>query len=201
MSTETTASGIRRARPVDNDRFRAAVRELLEAAGFDIDPVHLGGSADHVLQLWRDRLLAGYDVDAGAQLGSGFADPRSDLVVVRDIAVFGLCPHHLVPWRGVAHVGYVPAGRLFGFGGIARLCDALCHRLTYQEWFTRDVAEAMVRAGGARAAACAVQAEQLCLILGENRRGEERVVTTAFAGSLAEDAASRAEFLRTIGLA
>ncbi|MBN2362313.1 MAG: GTP cyclohydrolase I [Deltaproteobacteria bacterium] len=201
MSADPTPSALARTRPVDAPRFKAAVRELLLAAGFELDPVHLAGSADHMLALWRDRLLAGYDVDIRTQLGTGFADPRTDLVVVRDIAVFGLCPHHLVPWRGVAHVGYLPGGRLFGFGGIARLCDALCHRLTYQEWFTRDVAEAMVRDGGVRAAACAVQAEQLCLILGENRRGEERVVTTAFAGSLAEDASGRLEFLRTVGLA
>ena len=201
MSADPAPSAIARPRPVDAERFKAAVRELLQAAGFELDPVHLGASADHVLALWRDRLLAGYDVDASVQLGHGFADPRSDLVIVRDISVFGLCPHHLVPWRGVAHVAYLPAGRLFGFGGIARLCDALCHRLTYQEWFTRAVADTMVRDGGVRAAACAVQAEQLCLLVGENRGGTERVLTTAFAGALAEDDTGRAEFLRAVGLA
>jgi GTP cyclohydrolase I len=184
---------------MDAPRFRAAVQSMLEAAGFDVDTVHLGHTAEHVQTLWAGRLLDGYDVSLDAVLGGGFEDPRRDLVALRDIAVHGMCPHHLVPWRGVAHVAYLPGGRLHGFGRIARLVDALGHRLTYQEWFTRDVAEALVRHGGARGAACVVEAAQLCLILGENRRGEERVVTTAFAGALADDAAARSECLRALG--
>jgi hypothetical protein len=93
-----------------------------------------------------------------------------------------VCPHHLVPFRGVAHVAYVPGGRLHGFGRIARLVDAIGHRLTYQEWMTRDIAEALVLHGQAKGAACVIEAEQLCLLLGEDRRGDERVYTQAFAG-------------------
>jgi len=201
MSHERQGAGIPRRRPFDQPRFRRAVDELLVAAGFDLDEVHLKVTASRVADMWRDRLLAGYDTDPVALLSEGFEDASRDLVVVRDIAVYGLCPHHLVPWRGVAHVAYLPGGQLYGFGRLARLVDSLCHRLTYQEWFTRDVADALVRDGSARGAACMVRAEQLCLILGEDRRGEERVVTSAFSGELEEDAQLRASFLQSVGVA
>ena len=117
---------------------------------------------------------------------------------MRGIAVHGVCPHHLVPFRGVAHVAYLPGGRLHGFGRIARMVDAIGHRFTYQEWMTRDIAEALVRHGRAAGAACVIEAEQLCLLLGEDRRGDERVVTQAFAGAFAQSDGLRSEFLRAI---
>lgn len=146
-----------------------------------------------VRALWEKRLLGGYGLDLAEVLGNGFADERADVVVIRGIAVHGICPHHLVPFRGVAHVAYLPGGRLHGFGRIARLVDAIAHRFTYQEWLTRDVVDALVEHGHARGAACVVEAEQLCLLLGEDRRGDERVVTQAFGGVLETDGARRAE--------
>ena len=79
------------------------------------------------------------------------------------------------------------------------MVDAIGHRLTYQEWMTRDIADALVGHGQARGAACVIEAEQLCLLLGEDRRGDERVVTQAFAGCFEGDAQLRAEFMRAIG--
>jgi GTP cyclohydrolase I len=143
-------------------------------------------------------LLGGYDLDPAEVLGEGFADDRADMVVVRGISVHGVCPHHLVPFRGVAHVGYLPGGRLHGFGRIARLVDAIGHRFTYQEWMTRDIAEAMMVHGKAQGGACVIEAEQLCLLLGEDRRGDERVVTQAFSGAFEGSEQLRREFLRTI---
>ena len=124
---------------------------------------------------------------------------RCDMIIVRGIAIHGVCPHHLVPFRGLAHVAYLPGGRLHGFGRIARLVDAIGHRFTYQEWMTRDIADALHHHGQARGAACVIEAEQLCLLLGEDRRGDERVVTQAFSGEFESDAQLRNEFLRAIG--
>jgi GTP cyclohydrolase I len=121
------------------------------------------------------------------------------MVVVRGIAIHGVCPHHLVPFRGVAHVAYLPGGRLHGFGRIARLVDAIGHRFTYQEWMTRDIAEALMHHGKARGAACVIEAEQLCLLLGEDRRGDERVMTQAFTGDFEASDQLRYEFLRGLG--
>ncbi|MEK8049799.1 GTP cyclohydrolase I FolE [Ideonella sp. DXS22W] len=191
--------GIARSGSFDGEAFERAIADLMAACGVPAEGVHTGKTPRRVRDLWEKRLLGGYALDPAEVLGEGFADPRQDMVVVRGIAVHGVCPHHLVPFRGVAHVAYVPGGRLHGFGRIARLVDAIGHRFTYQEWMTRDIADALLTHGHARGAACVIEAEQLCLLLGEDRRGDERVVTQAFAGCLADDAALRAEFMRAIG--
>lgn len=189
--------GIAQTRPFDAAAFESAVTAMLAAAGVD-DPDHMGKTAIRVRELWQERLLGGYGEDPEEVLGEGFADEREDIVILRGIAVHGVCPHHLVPFRGVAHVAYVPGGRLHGFGRIARLVDAVSHRFTYQEWMTRDIVNILMGQGMAKGAACVVEAEQLCLLLGENRRGDERVRTEAFGGVLESDAQKRGDFLRSI---
>ncbi|MBS0543954.1 MAG: GTP cyclohydrolase I FolE [Proteobacteria bacterium] len=190
--------GIARQGPFDAAAFERAVTDLLLACGIDPTTTHTGRTAQRVRELWQRRLLGGYELDPAAALGDGFADPRADMVVIRGIAVHGVCPHHLVPFRGVAHVAYLPGGRLHGFGRVARLVDAIGHRFTYQEWMTRDIADALMQHGKARGAACMIEAEQLCLLLGEDRRGDERVVTQAWSGAFADSAQLRNEFLHTI---
>jgi len=191
--------GIPRLGRFDAAAFEKAVGDLVRACGIAPDVAHMGRTAQRVRELWQRRLLGGYDLDPAEVLGDGFADDRSDMVVVRGISVHGVCPHHLVPFRGVAHVAYLPGGRLHGFGRIARMVDAIGHRFTYQEWMTRDIAEALIRHGRARGGACVIEAEQLCLLLGEDRRGDERVVTQAFCGSFEDSPSLRGEFLRAIG--
>jgi GTP cyclohydrolase I len=189
--------GIARAGEFDPVAFERAVTALLEACGIAPEGAHTGRTARRVRELWQRRLLGGYELDPAEALGDGFDDARDDMVVIRGIAVHGVCPHHLVPFRGVAHVAYLPGGRLHGFGRIARMVDAIGHRFTYQEWMTRDIADALMQHGHARGAACVIEAEQLCLLLGEDRRGDERVVTQAFSGAFRESAQLRNEFLRT----
>lgn len=198
-SKPCTGIGIPRQGAFDPVAFEQAVTDLLAACGIAPDMAHMGRTAQRVRELWQKRLLGGYEMDPAAALGDGFEDVRSDMVVIRGIAVHGVCPHHLVPFRGVAHVAYIPGGRLHGFGRIARMVDAIGHRFTYQEWMTRDIADALVVHGRAAGGACVVEAEQLCLLLGEDRRGDERVVTQAFAGSFTDSDQLRSEFLRAIG--
>jgi GTP cyclohydrolase I len=190
--------GIARSKAFDPVAFEAAVTDLLAACGIAPDMAHMGRTAQRVRELWQKRLLGGYDLDPAAALGEGFPDARTDMVVIRGIAVHGVCPHHLVPFRGVAHVAYIPGGRLHGFGRIARMVDAIGHRFTYQEWMTRDIADALVTHGLAAGGACIIEAEQLCLLLGEDRRGDERVVTQAFAGCFETSDQLRNEFLRAL---
>jgi GTP cyclohydrolase IA len=190
--------GIRRVGGFDAVAFEQAVGDMLRACGIAPEGPHTGQTARRVRELWERRLLGGYSLDPAEVLGEGFADTREDMVVVRGIAVHGVCPHHLVPFRGIAHVAYIPGGRLHGFGRIARLVDAIGHRFTYQEWMTRDIAEAMVEHGKARGAACVIEAEQLCLLLGEDRRGDERVFTQAYAGCFGNEPQLRSEFVNAI---
>ncbi|WP_346825117.1 GTP cyclohydrolase I FolE (plasmid) [Ralstonia solanacearum] len=191
-------SGIRRIRPFDAIAFEQSVRGMLEASGIEIDAAHTSRTAQRVRELWQKRLLDGYDVAPADVLGSGFADTRRDMVIIRSIAVHGVCPHHLLPFRGVAHVAYLPDGRLHGFGRIARMIDAISHRYTYQEWITSEIANVLITHGQARGAACLIEAEQLCLLMGEDRRGDERVITQCYAGEFEQNTQARMEFLRAI---
>ena len=190
--------GIPRTGTFDGPAFEKAIADLLRACGVAPEGSHTGMTARRVRELWEKRLLGGYAIDPATVLGKGFADPRQDMVTIRGIAIHGVCPHHLVPFRGVAHVAYVPGGRLHGFGRIARMVDSIGHRFTYQEWMTRDIADALLTHGQARGAACVIEAEQLCLLLGEDRRGDERVVTQAFAGCFEHDNQLRSEFMRVL---
>ncbi|GAB2898577.1 GTP cyclohydrolase I [Paraburkholderia jirisanensis] len=190
--------GIEPVRRFDPVAFETAVTGMLAAAGFDVENEHLQSAASCVRDLWQTRLLDGYRSDPAAALGSGFDDHRHDMVMMRGITVHGMCPHHLLPFRGLAHLAYLPGGRLFGFGSLTRLVDTVCHRLIYQEHATDAIARALTEHGLARGAACVIEAEQLCLLLGEVRRGDERVVTQSFAGDFATDNNARAEFLRAI---
>ena len=190
--------GIQRAGQFEAAAFEISVADLLRACGVAPGGAHTGKTPQRVRELWQRRLLDGYALDPAEVLDEGFDDPRQDMVVVRGIAVHGDCLHHLVPFRGIAHVAYVPGGRLHGFGRIARLVDAISHRFTYQEWMTRDIVDALLLHGKARGAACVVEAKQLCLLLGEDRRGDERVMTQAFAGCFNDDAQLRSEFMRAL---
>jgi len=195
---QRTGVGIPQHAPFNPVAFEAAVTDLLRACGVSPDSVHTSKTAKRVSELWEKRLLGGYSIEPAAALGEGFEDARQDMVLVRGIAIHGVCPHHLVPFRGIAHVAYIPGGRLHGFGRIARMVDAIGHRFTYQEWMTRDIADALITHGQALGAACVIEAEQLCLLLGEDRRGDERVYTQAFAGCLQDNAALRAEFMQAL---
>ena len=198
-SPNPSAIGIPRRDAFNPAAFEQAISDLLSACGIAPDTTHMGKTAQRVRELWQKRLLGGYDLDPASALGDGFEDHRRDMVIIRGIAIHGVCPHHLVPFRGVAHVAYLPGGRLHGFGRIARLVDAIGHRFTYQEWMTRDIAEALMQHGKARGAACVIEAEQLCLLLGEDRRGDERVITQSFTGEFETSEQPRNEFLRAIG--
>lgn len=190
--------GISRVRPFNELAFEQAVRQMLEAAGIEIDAAHTGNTAKRVRELWQARLIDGYETDPAQALGTGFEDPRRDMVVIRNLSIHGVCPHHLLPFRGLVHVAYLPGGRLHGFGRIARMIDAISHRFTYQEWITSEIANALITFGQARGAACMIEAEQLCLLMGENRRGDERVVTQCYTGEFEHGSQVRDEFLSAI---
>lgn len=182
----------------DAGAFEDAVRALLKACGLPLDSIHTERTPQRVRELWQHRLLDGYTREPIEELGEGFADSRTDMVIIKDIAIHGICPHHLLPFHGLAHVAYVPGGRLHGFGRIARMVDAISHRMTYQEWMTRDIATLLMQAGHTQGAACLVETQQLCLMLGENRRGNERVITHAFVGCFASQTAQQEHFFATL---
>ena len=152
-----------------------------------------------VTEAWLGDLLDGYRRDPAAILSDAIPARERGLVAVTGIDFHSICPHHLLPSRGVAHVAYVPGDRIAGFGQIVRLVDALAHRFVLQEDLARSVAEALVRHLGARGAACILDAEQLCMTVRGGRRPHARAHADAFVGVMARDERLQRRFLRLVG--
>ena len=111
-----------------------------------------------------------------------------------------MCPHHLLPYRGVAHVAYQPRGRLVGFGRLARLVECFAHRFTLQERITTQIADALEQHLGAGGAGCVIEAEQLCLALPGEKHDQSGVVTSAFVGEMRERPDLKARLLAAANL-
>jgi GTP cyclohydrolase I len=166
----------------------AAVAALLQAAGLDpAGDADLRQTPDRVARLWHEEFLAGYAMDPAKILGEpvvGEIDP--DVVIVAGLRFHSMCPHHLVPFRGVAHLAYIPAGKLAGFGRLADLVECFTKRLTLQERATHQIAQALWQGLGALGAGCVMEAEQLCLALPGERHDKSDVLTSAFVGEMQE---------------
>jgi GTP cyclohydrolase IA len=151
---------------------------------------------DLVADAWATEILSGYALDPARILATGFASTDRGMVVVRDIPFVSVCVHHLLPFYGVAHVGYIPARRIVGLSKIARVVDALSRRLQLQERLTRQVGDALSQALAPAGTACRMEAEHLCMTIRGARKRGTRVVTTSWGGAFAGRPALRAEFLR-----
>ncbi len=188
-------SKIERVRPVDRERMAAAITEFLEAAGFAPESqAHLQRSGQRVAEAWAADLLEGYSLDPAAALGEPFGERSTDQVLVSDIEFFSSCPHHLMPYRGTAHIAYIPDGLAVGFSGIVRLLDSVAHRLTLQEWLTRDVVSVLMSELKPLGAACVVEATPMCSFAQGVRR-PCRVASTAFRGVYEERPSLREELV------
>jgi len=164
-----------------------AVLHLIEAMGLDPKDKDLSDTPRRVADLWGREFLSGYQMDPRQILSQPVeGEPSPDAVFLTDLSFHSLCPHHLVPYRGRAHVAYLPADRLLGFGKIAELVACFTQRLTLQERATHQIAQALLEYLPARGVGCVLEAEQLCLALPGDRHQSSRVLTTAFLGELSE---------------
>ncbi|HET9553578.1 MAG TPA: GTP cyclohydrolase I [Anaeromyxobacteraceae bacterium] len=180
------------------------MRDFLDALGLPPEVrrgADLDGTPARVAEAWREDLLDGYRRDPAEILRDAMPSPGRELVAVTGIDYHSVCPHHLLPSRGLAHVAYVPGGRVVGFGQLARLVDALGHRLVLEEDLARHVVEALMEHAGARGAACVLEAEQMCLSVRGERRPRARAHAQAFGGVLAKDGPLQRRFLAAVGAA
>jgi GTP cyclohydrolase I len=179
--------------PVDRQAAARAVNDFLRALGYQLEG-DLAGTGQRVADAWADDLLEGEHTDAAAVLRMGsFEIPteQHSLVVVRDISVTTLCPHHLLPAQGSAIVAYLPSGRIAGFGAVAQVVDALSRRLTLQEHIGTAVVSLLVDELGARGALCRLALRHACLSVRGARKESALVQTVAVAGSLVEGGPDR----------
>jgi GTP cyclohydrolase I len=173
---------------VDREAAERAIADFLRAIGRDpASEPELVETPARVTEAFANDLLVGYDVDVAELIksGSSAAPDSVGIVVVRDVAVATMCPHHLLPALGRATVAYLAGERLLGLGTIARIVDAYARRLTVQEAISENVARALVDLGGARGAYCALELLHTCLSARGARQSEATVRTIATRGALA----------------
>lgn len=183
---------------VDLARAEAAVRELLLAVGEDPDRDGLKETPARVARSYNE-LLAGLDQDPREVLTATFDVGHDELVLVKDIELWSMCEHHLVPFTGVAHVGYIPRadGFVTGLSKLARLVDVYARRPQVQERLTTQIADALTDVLEPRGVIVVIEAEHLCMAMRGVRKGGARTITSAVRGQL-RDPATRAEAMGLI---
>ncbi|WP_181804123.1 GTP cyclohydrolase I FolE [Streptomyces shenzhenensis] len=182
----------------DAPRAEKAVRELLLAVGEDPDREGLRATPARVAQAYRE-LLAGLRQEPEDVLTTTFELSHDEMVLVKDIEIVSLCEHHLLPFRGTAHVGYIPAehGRVTGLSKLARLVDVYARRFQIQERLTTQIADALMRILDARGAIVVIEAEHMCMSARGIRKPGARTTTSAVRGQLRRPA-TRAEAMSLI---
>jgi GTP cyclohydrolase I len=197
MTKKRTAKG----RAPDRAAMQRAVAGFLTAAGLDLADENFRDTAQRVTEAWADEFLSGYRKSAADALAERFPVSKPsdrELVVVTGLHFRSMCPHHLMPYSGTAHLAYVPGKSVVGFGRLAALVDVFAHRLVLQEELARNVAVALMQELGSQGAACVISAEQTCLRLRGQEQHQAVTHSEAYEGVLKE-AALRAELWQRIG--
>jgi GTP cyclohydrolase I len=186
---------------IDKDRIERAVREILVAIGEDPDRDGLSRTPSRVAEMYAE-ICAGLHDDPASHLLVTFEAGHDEMVMIRDIALYSICEHHLVPFHGRAHVAYIPGGdgRITGLSKIARLVDGFAKRPQVQERLTSQIADALVDTLMPRGALVVVEAEHLCMSMRGVRKPGAVTVTSAVRGIFKENAATRSEAMSMIGL-
>ncbi|WP_456942677.1 MULTISPECIES: GTP cyclohydrolase I FolE [unclassified Geodermatophilus] len=184
---------------IDSARAEAAVRELLLAVGEDPDRPGLRDTPARVARAYAET-FAGLWQDPGQVLATVFDEDHDEMVLVKDIPMYSTCEHHLVPFHGAAHVGYIPGddGRVTGLSKLARLVDVYARRPQVQERMTRQIADALAEHLKPRGVIVVVEAEHLCMGMRGIRKPGSTTVTSAVRGMFRENAATRAEAMSLV---
>jgi len=169
----------------NSNKISNAVRDILESIGDDISREGLRSTPERVAELYRE-LFSGMKYDPAEVLSVFFEENHTDPIAFTDIAFNSICEHHLLPFYGYAHVGYIPKGRVVGASKVARLVDVLSKRPQIQERLTTQIADTIHRSLGASSAYVFVSAEHMCMTLRGVKKAESKIVTSAQRGQLHE---------------
>jgi len=184
---------------VDHARAEAAVRELLIAVGEDPDRPGLRETPARVARAYAET-FAGLGQDPAEILATTFDEDHDELVLVKDIPMYSTCEHHLVPFHGMAHVGYIPGadGRVTGLSKLARLVEVYARRPQVQERMTRQIADALFDALKPQGVIVVIEAEHLCMAMRGIRKPGATTVTSAVRGIFRDSAATRNEAMSLV---
>ncbi len=183
----------------DDAEIRAAVASMIKAIGEDPNREGLKDTPRRVAEMYAE-LFAGLGVDPKEELAVGFEEGHREMVILKDIPFYSMCEHHLLPFYGVAHIGYIPNvdGRVVGASKLARVVEIIAKRPQLQERMTSQIADAIVDGLNPEGVAVVIQAQHLCMIMRGIEKPGSTVVTSAIRGLFRRKAASRAEFFSLI---
>ena len=182
---------------VDHARIERAVREILIAVGEDPDREGLLETPARVARMYAE-MFTGLRQDPREHLRKAFTEKYDEIVLVRDIAFNSVCEHHLLPFMGHAHIGYLPDGRVLGLSKLARVVEVVSHRPQVQERMTEQIADLLEIDLGAKGVAVVVEATHTCMTIRGVRKPSSICVTSAMKGLFRSNVSSRAEVLSLI---
>jgi GTP cyclohydrolase I len=172
------------------------IQRQLELLGEDAEREGLRRTPDRVAESLR-WLTRGYAQDVRQVVGDGvFDDTYENMVLVRDVELFSLCEHHMLPFFGKVHVAYIPAGRILGLSKVARIVEVFARRFQVQERLTEQIADALMQVLQPRGVGVVIEAQHLCMMMRGVEKQNSSTVTSALRGSFRDEAATREEFLK-----
>jgi len=180
---------------LDKAKIRTAVAAIIEAIGEDPKREGLADTPRRVAEMYAE-LFKGLDVDPKQELAVGYELGHREMVIVRDIPFYSMCEHHLLPFYGMAHIGYIPdvTGRVVGLSKLARVVETIASRPQVQERMTTEIADAIMDGLKPSGVAVVVQAEHMCMIMRGVKKPGSNIITSAIRGAFRSKAESRAEF-------
>ncbi len=183
--------------PTD-DSFVDHIREMLEALGEDPNRPGLQRTPERVEKSLR-WLTQGYQQTLEGVIGQAvFEEPHESMIMVRDIELYSMCEHHMLPFFGRAHVAYIPNGKIIGLSKLPRIVDMFAHRLQLQERLTDQVADAIMEVLDPRGVGVVIEASHLCMMMRGVEKQNSKTVTSAVRGVFRDDIKTREEFLRLV---
>lgn len=183
----------------DEAKIRAAVALIIEAIGEDPQREGLVDTPNRVAEMYAE-LFMGINKEPREELSVAYEEGHREMVIVRDIPFYSMCEHHLLPFYGLAHVGYIPdvQGRVVGLSKLARVVEIVASRPQIQERMTGGIADAIMDGLAPSGVAVIVQAEHLCMTMRGVKKPGSNIITSAIRGAFLTNAASRAEFLSLV---
>jgi GTP cyclohydrolase I len=184
---------------IDQGRIKKAVTQIIEAIGEEPSREGIKDTPQRVAEMYAE-LFQGMGKDPKEDLQTGFELGHQEMVVLKDIPFYSMCEHHLLPFFGVAHVGYIPnaEGRIVGISKLARVVETIARRPQVQERMTTEIADAIFTGLNAKAAGVVIQAEHMCMMMRGIKKPGANVITSALRGSFYNRPAQRAEFFSLI---
>jgi GTP cyclohydrolase I len=184
--------------PVDHEAIKKAVRTILEAVGEDPDRDGLLETPRRVAKMYEE-MFSGLHLEPARHLKVTFPETYDEMVLVRDIPFTSMCEHHLLPFTGVAHVAYIPNGKVTGLSKIARVVEEISRKPQVQERMTSSIAEMVNQHLSTSGVAVVVSAEHSCMTIRGIRKPGSSTVTSALRGEFKNNQSTRAEFMSLIG--